>query len=72
MAEVDPEDDTIERFIVRNYAYDPMRRERRQIEVAAFDNEADMLKRLREGISETDGRKARGEAADGERWTGVV
>lgn len=39
VARVDPGDDSIERFIVRHYRYDPQRRERRHMVVAAFDNE---------------------------------
>jgi hypothetical protein len=39
MSRVDPEDDSIERFIVRHHRYDPLRRERRHVVVAAFDNE---------------------------------
>jgi hypothetical protein len=39
MAQVDPADDSIKRFIVRHYRYDPERRERRHVVVAAFDNE---------------------------------
>jgi hypothetical protein len=38
MAQVDPEDDSIQRFIVRHYRYDPDRHERRHVVVAAFDN----------------------------------
>ncbi len=36
---MDPEDDSIERFIVCHYRYDPQRRERRHVVVAAFDGE---------------------------------
>ena len=39
VARVDPEDDDIRRFIVHHYRYDPQRRERRHVVVAAFDNE---------------------------------
>ena len=39
MARVDPEDDSIERFIVRHYRYDPERPEQQHVVVAAFDNE---------------------------------
>src|SRR5580700_7663243 len=39
MAQVDPADDSIKRFIVRHYRYDPERRARRHVVVAAFDNE---------------------------------
>jgi hypothetical protein len=37
MARVDPEDDTIWRFIACHYRYDPQRQERRHVVVAAFD-----------------------------------
>jgi hypothetical protein len=36
---VDPDDDTIRRYVVRHYRYDPDRHERRHVIVAAFDNE---------------------------------
>lgn len=39
MPRVDPEDDSIERFIVCHYCYDAERRERRHVVVAAFDSE---------------------------------
>ena len=37
MAAVDPYDDTIERFVVFHYRFDPERNERRNVIVAAFD-----------------------------------
>jgi hypothetical protein len=37
MARVDPDDDSIKRYIVRFYAFDPSRHERRHQEIAAFD-----------------------------------
>lgn len=39
MAAVDPDDDSIKRFIVLHYRYDADRRERRNVVVQAFDNE---------------------------------
>jgi hypothetical protein len=72
MARVDPADDTIRRFIVRHYCYDPSRRERRQVEVAAFDNEAefyDFSLKLHADIEE---RKRAGQAEPSEHVTGVV
>ena len=48
MAEVDPEDDSIRRFIVRHYQYDPRRHERRHVVIAAFDNEREMWARMEE------------------------
>ncbi|HXO79376.1 MAG TPA: hypothetical protein VN856_05740 [Mycobacterium sp.] len=38
MAKVDPDDDSIARWVVAHYRYDPDRRERRHVVVAAFDN----------------------------------
>lgn len=64
VARVDPEDDTIERFIVRHYRYDPDRRERRHVVVAAFDNEPEFaacMESVRAGI---EFRRAHGEPVD--------
>ena len=72
MARVDPTDDTIRRFIVRHYRYDPSRRERREVEVAAFDNEKefyDFYGQLHKDIEE---RKRAGQAEPSERVSGVV
>ena len=73
MAKVDPEDDTIRRYVVRHYASDPDRHERRHMTVAAFDNEAEFgalfgrlseeLRRRRDDGDEFDQR---------EHYTGVV
>jgi hypothetical protein len=38
VAEVDPEDDTVGRYIVRHYACDPARHERRHQTIVAFDD----------------------------------
>jgi hypothetical protein len=38
VAEVDPDDDSIARWVVAHYRYDAGRRERRHVVVAAFDN----------------------------------
>ena len=46
MASVDPADDSVRRFIVRHYAYDPSRHERRHIVVAAYDNEQEFKNRI--------------------------
>ena len=66
MAQVDPNDDTIRRFIVWHYRYDPSRQDRRNVVVAAFDNahefedfltqERDVL-RLRQAANEADDRE---------------
>ena len=38
VAEVDPDDDRITRYVVHRYVYDPARQERRHVFVTAFDN----------------------------------
>src|ERR1700744_486963 len=64
MAQVDPEDDTINRFIVRHYRYDPQRHERRHVVVAAFDNENEMWVRMQEIAAEIKRRREAGEEVD--------
>lgn len=64
MARVDPEDDDIRRFIVHHYRYDPERRERRHVVVAAFDNEPEFLACIDRVQDEIERRKRRGEHVD--------
>src|ERR1700678_1601315 len=64
MAEVDPDDDSITRFIVRHYRYDPERHERRHVIVAAFDNEAQFKARMQEVADEIRRRRETGEDVD--------
>lgn len=39
MPEVDPDDDSITRWVLHHYRFDPQRRQRRNVVVAAYDNE---------------------------------
>lgn len=73
VARVDPEDDTVWRFIAQHYRYDPQRRERRHVVVAAFDNRAEYVACV-EGIgTEIAQRRERGEPVDPrEHASGVV
>ena len=48
MVAVDPRDDSIERHVVRHYAYDPERRERRHQVVAAFSTGKEAAELMRE------------------------
>jgi hypothetical protein len=64
MAQVDPADDSIKRFIVRHYRYDPERRERRHVAVAAFDNEPEYQARMREVGAEIRRRRENAENFD--------
>jgi hypothetical protein len=70
---VDPEDDSIERFIVRHYRYDPQRRERRHVVVAAFDNEQEYTACMKSVQAEIKSRRERGEPVHpGEHASGIV
>jgi hypothetical protein len=64
MASVDPDDDSIERFVVRRYAYDRSRHERRHQDVAAFDNEAEYKALINALADDLQRRRAAGEAGD--------
>ena len=73
MAEVDPNDDTIRRFVVRHYRYDPLRRERRHVVVAAFDNEQQFLAAIEQIRADIEQRRQRGEDVDArEHASGLV
>jgi hypothetical protein len=73
MARVDPADDDALRYIVRHYRYDPARRERRHVVVAAFDNEPEFLACIADTSSEIQRRRRDGSPADpAEHVSGVV
>lgn len=73
VARVDPENDNIRRFIAHHYRYDPARRERRHVVVAAFDNELEFLACVECVGAEIGQRRERGERVDPrEHASGVV
>lgn len=73
MARVDPHDDGIRRFVVRQYRFDPERRERRHVIVDAFDNRAEFEARLASTQRDIDRRRAAGEPVDrNEHASGIV
>jgi hypothetical protein len=59
---VDSTDDAIRRFVVHLHAFDPERHERRPIEIAAFDSEAEAMRCFGETHLSVLARRARGEA----------
>ena len=70
---VDVEDDSIRRFVVRHYTYDPDRHERRHVVVDVFDSEAEFLALLEEIAADIDRRKATGQpVGHNEHASGVV
>ena len=72
MASVDVSDDSIRRFVVQHYRYDPERRERRYVFVDAFDNEAEFRALLESIQADIDRRRAAGEPIDGREHTSGV
>ena len=71
VAVVDADDDSIEWWIVRRYAHDPYRHERRHIVVAAFDDEFDFNACMFSSWLGLEARKAAGQDEPGEHITGV-
>ena len=61
---VEPDDDSIRRFIVRHYRYEAARQERRHVVVAAFDNEPDFLACVQRVQAEIAQRREREEHVD--------
>ena len=73
MARVDPDDDAVRRYVVRQYRYDPQRRERRHVVVAAFDDEHEYEQCFRATSEELRRRKSAGEDVDArEHVSGIV
>jgi hypothetical protein len=64
MATVDPDDDEIERYVVRRYAHDPLRHERRHQIVAAFDNKQEFRRSLETLTRDLERRRDAGEPID--------
>jgi hypothetical protein len=69
---VNSADDSIRRFVVHVHTFDPQRRERRPVEVGAFDNEAEAMRCLGETHSAVMVRRASGEADQRDHVTMVI
>ena len=72
MVEVDEHDDTRTRYVVRRYAYDPWRHERRHQTLAVFDDEREYQARIDREAAQLDDLKRRGLVDPQEHITGVV
>lgn len=72
MAAVDPDDDSITRWVLWHFRYDPARRERRNVVVAAYDNEAEFKAHLASLHDSLVLAKAEGTAELTERLGGVI
>jgi hypothetical protein len=71
MAVVDPDDDSIDRYVVWHYRYDAVRNERRNVVAAAFDDEQEFLAQIKRRVGQLDELQARGEADEREHIGGV-
>ncbi len=73
VANVDPDDDNIQRYVVRRYAHDPERHERRHQVVAAFDDKTEFLRLLERLNDDLERRREAGAALDlPEHYTGLM
>jgi hypothetical protein len=72
MSTVDPEDDGVARWVVHDYRYDPTRNERRNVVVAAFDNEQEFDLELAKRLAELRTEQAAGTRNGWERMSGVA
>lgn len=72
MGIVDPADDTVQRFVVLHYRFDPARRLRTDVTVAAFDDEGEFLQDLERRKRDLNDQQAAGLAEAVERISGVV
>jgi hypothetical protein len=61
---VDYDDDGRKRFVVRRYAFDPMRHERRHIVIAVVDNNREFEQLIKRLSDELERRRASGEEVD--------
>jgi hypothetical protein len=73
VARVDPDDDSIHRWVVWHYRYDSYRSERRNVVVAAFDNPGEFFADIAERSSQLRRRRERGEGIHpAERISGAM
>jgi hypothetical protein len=73
MPKVNPDDDSIRRWVVWHYRYDRDRSERRNVVVAAFDNRREFRADVEKRSAELRVRKERGEDVDpAERISGQM
>ncbi|MGN6242304.1 MAG: hypothetical protein ACTHQ3_01350 [Motilibacteraceae bacterium] len=70
MARVDPDDESVERYVVQRYRFDPQRRERRNVTEVAFDDVEEFETYLREAAARLEAEKVAGTAESVESYSG--
>jgi hypothetical protein len=69
---VDPADDSTVRFVLEHFRFDPDRNQRRDVVVAAYDNESEFQAAFGEAQAELVKRQEEGSAESVERLSGRV
>ena len=72
MSAVDPDDDSVARWVVQHYRYDSTRNERRNVVVAAFDNQEEFDRELAKRSAELRLEQAAGARGAHEQISGVT
>lgn len=72
MPKVDPQEDSIRRWVVHHYRYDPQRRERRHVLVSAFDDEQEFDACMHALSGEVEERRRTRSGDQREHATGTV
>lgn len=72
MPKVDPQDDSITRWVVQHYRYDPQRRERRHVLVDAFDDEREFEACLSKRSADVEDRRDAGSGDRRQHVSGTV
>lgn len=70
MARVDPDDESIDRYVVQRYRFDPERHERRNVTEVAFDDAAEFEAYLRDAGPRLEAEKVAGAAEPVEHYSG--
>ncbi len=72
MVAVDPEDDSIRRWVIHQYRYDPQRRQRRHVLVRAVDNPRDFEGALSQLHGQIERERTSAKSDPAEHVTGTV
>lgn len=72
MSKVDPNDDTIRRWVIHHYRYDPVRNQRRYVVVAAFDSAREYEREFDRYSDQVQAEIAAGTRSDREQVSGTV
>ncbi len=72
MGQVDPDDDTIWRWVLHHYRFDDARNERRNVVVAAYDNEREFNAEFERYVEQIQGEIKAGTRSSRENVSGVA